>query len=154
MLSGTSFSHYRITCCRGHHFPISYNMLSGTSFSHLDSTPVFVPCVVSLQDHLLRYEANPAVKILLLLGEVGGVDEYEVARLIKEGRITKPVVAWCIGTCAKCFATEVQFGHAGALARSNAETADAKNAMLRESGAHVPSSFDMLPDVIQAVYVD
>ena len=103
-------------------------------------------------DHLLRYEANPAVKMMVLLGEVGGIDEYEVCELVKAGKITKPVVAWCIGTCAKCFATEVQFGHAGALARSNLETADAKNAALSESGAHVPASFDTLPDTIKRVY--
>ena len=26
---------------------------------------------------------------------------------MKKGRITKPVVAWCVGTCASCFTTEV-----------------------------------------------
>jgi succinyl-CoA synthetase alpha subunit len=65
-------------------------------------------------DHLLRYEANPDVKILIVLGEVGGIEEYEICHLIKSGKITKPMVAWCIGTCAKIFPYEVQFGHAGA----------------------------------------
>ena len=64
-------------------------------------------------DHLLRYEANPDVKILIVLGEVGGIEEYEICNLIKNGKITKPMVAWCIGTCAKIFPYEVQFGHAG-----------------------------------------
>ncbi|KAJ2333382.1 ATP citrate lyase subunit 1, partial [Coemansia sp. RSA 2673] len=66
-------------------------------------------------DHMLRYEADPGCKLLLLLGEVGGAEEYKVAEAVRSGRITKPVVAWCIGTCAGLFATEVQFGHAGAL---------------------------------------
>lgn len=61
-------------------------------------------------DHLLRYEANPDVKILVVLGEVGGIEEYEICELIKSGRLTKPMVAWCIGTCAKIFPYEVQFG--------------------------------------------
>lgn len=26
----------------------------------------------------------------------------------KKGRITKPVIAWCVGTCASCFTTEVR----------------------------------------------
>lgn len=78
-------------------------------------------------DHLLRYEANPAIKMLVLLGEVGGIDEYDVCEAMKDGRIKKPLVAWCIGTCAKIFPYEVQFGHAGALANSMAQTADAKN---------------------------
>jgi ATP citrate (pro-S)-lyase len=52
-------------------------------------------------DHMLRYQANPNVKMLVLLGEVGGTDEYDICAAMKDGRITKPIVAWCIGTCAK-----------------------------------------------------
>ena len=89
-------------------------------------------------DHLLRYNDNPAVHILVLLGEVGGIDEYQVCEALKSGRITKPLCALCIGTCASIFPFEVQFGHAGALARGNLETASAKNAALKEAGAHVP----------------
>ncbi|KAK2850584.1 hypothetical protein FQN49_005518, partial [Arthroderma sp. PD_2] len=78
-------------------------------------------------DHLLRYQANPECKILLLLGEVGGVEEYRVIEAVRNGTITKPVVAWAIGTCASMFKTEVQFGHAGASANSDLETAVTKN---------------------------
>ena len=46
--------------------------------------------------------------MLVLLGEVGGVEEYTVCNLLKEKRITKPVVAWCIGTCSDVFSTDVQ----------------------------------------------
>ena len=49
----------------------------------------------------------------MILGEVGGVEEYVVGRLVKEGKISKPIVAWCIGTCASMFNSDVQFGHAG-----------------------------------------
>jgi len=48
-------------------------------------------------DHLKRYNDNPAVHVLVLLGEVGGVDEYQVCDALKSGCITKPLVAWCIG---------------------------------------------------------
>lgn len=40
------------------------------------------------------------VKMLVLLGEVGGIEEYEVVQALKTKRIVKPIVAWCIGTCA------------------------------------------------------
>ena len=103
-------------------------------------------------DVLLRYEANPNIKMLVLLGEVGGTDEYDVCEAIKDGRITKPLVAWCVGTCAACFSYEVQFGHAGALARSNLETAAAKNAAMKAAGAHVPSSFDAFGDTINSTF--
>merc|ERR1719414_2681775 len=103
-------------------------------------------------DHFLRYQDDPGAKILLLLGEVGGIDEYDLIEAVKSGRITKPVIAWCVGTCASCFATEVQFGHAGAQARGDMETAAAKNKAMKEAGFHVPDSFDKLPEMISKVY--
>ncbi|KAJ1653118.1 ATP citrate lyase subunit 1 [Dispira simplex] len=103
-------------------------------------------------DHLLRFEADPNCKMLVLLGEVGGVEEYQVAEAVREGKIKKPVIAWCIGTCAKMFQTEVQFGHAGALANSDRETADAKNQALRAAGVVVPETFEDLPEALGTVY--
>lgn len=102
-------------------------------------------------DHLLRYQEDPNVKMLVLLGEVGGVEEYDVCRAIQDGVLTKPLIAWCIGTCAGMFSSEVQFGHAGACANAERETALAKNKALAEAGAHVPKSFDDLGDLIRQV---
>jgi succinyl-CoA synthetase alpha subunit/citrate synthase len=106
----------------------------------------------TLVEHLLRYEANPSIKMMVVLGEVGGTDEYEIADAIKKGKIKKPVVVWVTGTCAKVFPSEVQFGHAGAMARGEAETADAKNATLKDAGAYVPNSYDDLDECIRKVY--
>ncbi|KAJ6607933.1 citrate synthase-like protein [Mycena sp. CBHHK59/15] len=103
-------------------------------------------------DHLLRYEADPQCKMLVLLGEVGGIEEYRVIEAVKTGRITKPIVAWAIGTCAKMFDTEVQFGHAGSMADSEMETADAKNRAMREAGFVVPETFEELPRVLKETY--
>ncbi|XP_043599125.1 ATP-citrate synthase [Bombus pyrosoma] len=106
----------------------------------------------TFMDHIIRYQENPEVKLIVLLGEVGGVEEYEVCQALKTKRITKPLIAWCIGTCASMFNSEVQFGHAGSIAHSNLETASAKNAALKEAGAFVPDSFDSLGDLMQTVY--
>lgn len=103
-------------------------------------------------DHLLRYENDPNCKMLVLLGEVGGVEEYRVIEAVKNGMIKKPVVAWCIGTCAKMFTTDVQFGHAGALANSDLETADAKNKAMRAAGIIVPETFEKMPLVLAETY--
>ena len=100
-------------------------------------------------DHMLRFEADPRCKIHVLLGEVGGIEEYKICEAVKSGKLKKPIIAWCIGTCAKMFATEVQFGHAGALANSAMETADAKNKALRQAGVIVPDTFEMLPEVLE-----
>ncbi len=103
-------------------------------------------------DHLLRMEKDPKVKYMLLLGEVGGREEYKVIEAVKSGKITKPIIGWCIGTIAQHFSSGVQFGHAGASANADEETAVAKNQAMREAGIHVPDSFNDLPHVIKGVY--
>ncbi|XP_026472785.1 ATP-citrate synthase-like [Ctenocephalides felis] len=106
----------------------------------------------NFMDHIMRYEADPNIKMIVLLGEVGGVEEYDVCEALKDGRISKPLVAWCIGTCAGMFTSEVQFGHAGSCANSDRETALAKNTALTKAGAHIPASFDTLGVVIKKVF--
>lgn len=106
----------------------------------------------SFIDHLLRYEADPKCKMLVLLGEVGGIEEYRVIEAVKSGQIKKPIVAWAIGTCAKMFTTDVQFGHAGSMANSDMETAEAKNNAMRAAGFIVPATFEELPQVLKATY--
>jgi len=103
-------------------------------------------------DHFLKYEANPDCKMIVMLGEVGGIDEYDVMEAVKKGEITKPVVAWCVGTCASAFNYDVQFGHAGAQARGDMEKARAKNASMKEVGIIVPQSFNQLGEEIQKVF--
>ena len=103
-------------------------------------------------DHLLRYEADDNVKLLVLLGEVGGTEEYKVIEAVKNGTIKKPIVAWAIGTCAKMFTSEVQFGHAGSMANSDMETAEAKNRTMKAAGIIVPDTFEDLPLVLRHAY--
>merc|ERR1719346_9874 len=62
------------------------------------------------------------------------------------------MIAWCIGTCSDMFTTDVQFGHAGASAGGEAETATAKNKALKASGASVPDSFNEFGKKIGEIY--
>ena len=103
-------------------------------------------------DNLLRMESNPDVKYMILLGEVGGTEEYKVIEAVKSGKIKKPIISWCIGTIAKHFESGVQFGHAGASANAAKETAEAKNMAMRDAGIYVPTSFNDIPKMIQKVY--
>lgn len=106
----------------------------------------------TLISHLLRYEKNPKIKMLVMLGELGGTKEYDVVEALKSKKITKPLISWVTGTCAKIFPAQAQFGHAGAQSGSERESADAKNAALREAGALVPQTFDYLGDIIRGEY--
>ena len=103
-------------------------------------------------DNILRMEQNPQVKYIVLLGEVGGTEEYKIIEAVKSGQIKKPIVAWCIGTIAQHFSSGVQFGHAGASANAEQETAVYKNKAMKEAGIYVPDSFNDLPKTIKEVY--
>jgi len=96
----------------------------------------------TLIDHLLRYEQNPNIKMMVALGEVGGKDEYQIIQAIEDKKLTKPLVMWVTGTCAEMLPGGVQFGHAGAKADSKADTAKAKNSALKKAGVIVPDSFE------------
>lgn len=63
----------------------------------------------TFMDHLLRYEADPKIKILVLLGEVGGREEYDVCEAIKTKKISKPLIAWCIGELFSIFLRTYNF---------------------------------------------
>ena len=106
----------------------------------------------NMLDHIMRYEANPEIKMIACLGELGGEDEYRIIQALKTGKITKPLVAWVTGTCSPVLPASVQFGHAGAKADTEKETAQAKNLAFREAGAYVPTSFDGYGDEVRRVY--
>jgi len=106
----------------------------------------------TLIDHILRFEANPRVKMIVCLGEVGGRDEYAIVDAIKNREVKKPVVMWVTGTCSKVFPAGVQFGHAGAMAGTDMETAHAKNKALADVGVIVPESFDDFGDRIRETF--
>jgi len=106
----------------------------------------------TMLDHIHRYEQNPKIKMIACLGELGGEDEYRIIQAMQEGKISKPLVAWVTGTCSSVLPASVQFGHAGAKADTQKETAQAKNEAFREAGAYVPTSFDDYGDKVRAVY--
>ncbi|MFH1654307.1 MAG: citrate/2-methylcitrate synthase [Pseudomonadota bacterium] len=106
----------------------------------------------TLIEHIMRYEAIDDVKMIAALGEIGGTDELKIVDALKDGRITKPLVIWVTGTCSKMFPAGVQFGHAGAKAGSDLETAEAKNKALKDAGAIVPNSFDDYGEEVKKVF--
>jgi len=107
----------------------------------------------TLLEHILRFEANPEIKMIVSLGELGGKAEYDIAEAKKQGKITKPLVMWVSGTCANLFPFQVQFGHAGAKAGKEEESAQVKNQVLREAGVIVSSSFEKLEETIKNTFL-
>ncbi|KAH9302641.1 hypothetical protein KI387_014224, partial [Taxus chinensis] len=95
---------------------------------------------------------SKSIKMMVVLGELGGRDEYSLVEALKQGKVQKPVVAWVSGTCARLFKSEVQFGHAGAKSGGDLESAQGKNQALKEAGAIVPTSYEGLESAIKQTF--
>lgn len=106
------------------------------------------------RDAFLAAEKDSATKTIVYYGELGGADEYELADLIRNGEVTKPVIAYIAGVIGESFETSVQFGHAKALAGSKSETASAKRAALKEAGVVVAGSMSELATLIEQLSKD
>jgi len=90
---------------------------------------------------VLLAEADKHTKRVVFFGELGGSDEYEIAELITEGKITKELIVYIAGTVADLFEEPPQFGHAKALAQTYDESASAKKKALQKVGAIVCDTF-------------
>jgi succinyl-CoA synthetase alpha subunit len=100
----------------------------------------------SFIDCLSAFEADPATKAVMMIGEIGGSAEEEAAEYIKT-EMTKPVVAYIAGVSAP---PGKKMGHAGAIVSGGKGTAQAKMDALREAGAKV----GMNPTAAGALMVD
>lgn len=103
----------------------------------------------SMREYLGLFEADPETDAMIVYGEPGTDNEAEVARAIREGTITKPVVAIVAGTFQEAYPTGVSFGHVAAMIAGEADTATAKRRLLSEAGAHVVSSLDVIPGLLK-----
>jgi succinyl-CoA synthetase alpha subunit len=84
-------------------------------------------------DCLAAFEADPATKAIVLIGEIGGTDEQQAAAYVA-GHVSKPVVGFIAGQTAP---PGRRMGHAGAIISGSSGTAAEKMAALREAGIAV-----------------
>jgi succinyl-CoA synthetase alpha subunit len=84
-------------------------------------------------DCLTAFEADPATRAVMLIGEIGGSEEEKAADFIGS-KMTKPVVGYIAGVTAPA---GKKMGHAGAIISGSQGTAQAKMDALRAAGARV-----------------
>jgi succinyl-CoA synthetase alpha subunit len=84
-------------------------------------------------DIMKMFNDDPDTDAVIMIGEIGGPDEAEAARWAK-ANMKKPVVGFIAGVTAPA---GKRMGHAGALISGGADTADAKLAVMEESGFKV-----------------
>ena len=96
------------------------------------------------------FEADPKTDAVVIIGELGGTMEEEVAEAIEEGAFTKPLVASLGGRTAP---EGTKMGHAGAIVTGGKGTVEDKVAALTGAGALVadrPSSVGNLLGTVLA----
>jgi succinyl-CoA synthetase alpha subunit len=86
-------------------------------------------------DVLRLFEADPATKAVVMVGEIGGTDEEVAAEYIKT--MTKPVVAFISGRTAP---PGKRMGHAGAIISGGKGGAEDKIAAMESAGIRVSPS--------------
>jgi len=87
------------------------------------------------------YAADDATRALLVIGEIGGDEEEEFARRLRDCGFAKPVYAIIAGATAPEGAT---MGHAGAMVSGGTGTFASKQAALQAAGVRV---FDSLAEL-------
>lgn len=91
---------------------------------------------------------DPNVKTIVYFGELGGHDEEQVAKIYAQAESKKPAIAYIAGSIGEHFETPQQFGHAKAMATSDAETTSYKRKILADAGLHVAKGFGDFEDLI------
>ncbi|HEX6965752.1 MAG TPA: succinate--CoA ligase subunit alpha [Gemmatimonadaceae bacterium] len=84
-------------------------------------------------DCLAGFEADPDTRAVVMIGEIGGTDEQEAARFVKE-KMTKPVVGFIAGQTAP---PGRRMGHAGAIISGSSGTAAEKIQAFKDAGMPV-----------------
>jgi succinyl-CoA synthetase alpha subunit len=84
-------------------------------------------------DCLAAFQADPETTAVVMIGEIGGTDEQDAARYVKEN-MTKPVVGFIAGQTAP---PGRRMGHAGAIISGSAGTAEEKMQAFRDNGIGV-----------------
>jgi len=93
------------------------------------------------------FEADPQTHGIVMIGEIGGTDEEQAARHIKE-HVRKPVVAFIAGQTAP---PGKRMGHAGAIISGGEGTAQSKIAALRAAGISVSASPATIGQTVEEV---
>jgi succinyl-CoA synthetase alpha subunit len=84
-------------------------------------------------DCLDAFEKDPNTEAVVMIGEIGGTDEQEAARFVRE-KMKKPVVGFIAGQTAP---PGRRMGHAGAIISGSAGTAAEKMQAFEENGVGV-----------------
>jgi malate-CoA ligase subunit alpha len=90
----------------------------------------------SFLDHLMLFEQDPETSAVVIIGEIGGPQEAEAAKWVRE-HMTKPVVGHVAGLTAP---KGRRMGHAGAIISAEGDSAAEKTELMKAHGLLVAPS--------------
>jgi succinyl-CoA synthetase alpha subunit len=102
-----------------------------TTAMHVGAEPILGS---SFAEILPLFEEDEETEAVVLFGEIGTVAEEEAAEVVKEGRFTKPLVAYIAG---RTLPAGMRFSHASAIIERGRGTAESKVKALEAVGAYV-----------------
>jgi succinyl-CoA synthetase alpha subunit len=94
------------------------------------------------------FEKDDETALIVMIGEIGGSQEEQVADLIESGKVTKPIVAYIGGKAAQ---SGTRYSHAGAIVEGGRGTWQGKVDRLREVGANVVEQFSDIPQKVKEI---
>lgn len=105
----------------------------------------------NMADLMLEFEKDKDTEAVVIFGEIGGMYEHQAAKLISEGKFTKPVVAFISGRFAEYINTESALGHAGAIIEGGKDTRQSKVEALKKVGVKIAEVPDEIPEILRGV---
>ena len=99
----------------------------------------------SFLDQMARFQDDPETEVVVMIGEIGGPQEAEAAKWVKEN-MTKPVVGYVAGLTAP---KGRRMGHAGAIISGEGDTAREKSEIMASYGLFVSPSASELGITVQ-----
>jgi succinyl-CoA synthetase alpha subunit len=98
-------------------------------------------------DIMKMFNDDPDTDAVIMIGEIGGPDEANAARWVKDN-MKKPVVGFIAGVTAP---PGKRMGHAGALISGGADTAEAKLAIMEECGIKATKNPSEMAKLLKAM---
>jgi succinyl-CoA synthetase alpha subunit len=100
---------------------------------------------LTFRDVLALFRDDPETDAIVLIGEIGGVEEEEAAAYADQHPTGRPMVAFIAGRTAP---EGKRMGHAGAIISGGMGTAAGKVAALEAAGIHVADSPTAIPRLL------
>ncbi len=98
-------------------------------------------------DIMKAFNDDPETDAVIMIGEIGGPDEANAARWVKDN-MKKPVIGFIAGVTAPA---GKRMGHAGALISGGADTAQAKLDIMEECGIKATKNPSEMARLLQAM---